>query len=230
MPADPVEEHCFEVPLSCRYLLDIPANAPKNPLLAVALHGYSANPEDMLRLARIAVGDEPVVASLQAPNQHYVSAGLPDGKSAPGYNWGISKHWESAVRLHHAMVIRVLSNLKQKFQVGADRCLLLGFSQPVGLNYRFVATHPEEVRGVVGVCGGVPRDWEDPKYHAVRAALLHISRDEDPFYPVAAVDTFAGRLRYRAEDVEFHLIQGPHRFPSKARFIVKPWLSRVFGA
>jgi predicted esterase len=230
MPKDEIEQHHFETALTCRYLLDVPRDLPASPVLAVALHGYSANPEDMLRLARLALGDQPVVASIQAPNQHYVASGLPDSTSLPGYNWGISRHWESAVLLHHAMVTQVLDALKSRFGAGPDRCLLIGFSQPVGLNYRFAATYPGAVRGVIGVCGGVPRDWEDSKYHPVSAALLHISRDQDPFYPAATANTFASRLRQRSSDVEFHMLPGPHRFPSQARNIVRPWVQRVFSS
>jgi len=223
-------ERCeFETPLICRYLLEVPKDPGAQPLLALALHGYSSNPEDMLRLARIALGERPIVAALQAPNQHYTSSGLPDAQSVPGYNWGISRHWEAAVRMHHTMLLRVLADLKKRFALGSERSLLIGFSQPVGLNYRFAATHPEQVRGVVGVCGGVPRDWEDPKYQPVQAALLHISRDEDPFYPAASAHTFADRLRSRSNDVEFHMLPGPHRFPSKAAAIVRPWVKRVFA-
>jgi predicted esterase len=229
MPTHEIERHEFEAPLTCRYLLDVPQDLHGPPLLVMALHGYSANPDDMLRLARIALGDDPIVASLQAPYQHYVASGLPDNSSVPGYNWGISRHWDSAVHLHHTMLLRVLEDLNKRFHVPAERRLLMGFSQPVGLNYRFVATHPGEVRGVIGVCGGVPRDWEDPKYKHVHAALLHISRDEDPFYPAGTANTFASRLRHRATDVEFHMLPGPHRFPSKAAAIIRPWTKRIFG-
>jgi predicted esterase len=229
MPTDEIEQYEFQTALTCRYVLDVPKDLAARPVLVLALHGYSANPGDMLRLARLSVGEKPVVAALQAPNQHYVTAGLPDGKSVAGYNWGISAHWASAVRLHHGMVIQVLDGLKKRFQSGPERCLLLGFSQPVGLNYRFAATHPDAIGGVIGVCGGVPRDWEDAKYKPVSAALLHISRDEDPYYPVAAANSFAGRLRVRASDVEFHMLAGPHRFPSKARDIIRPWIQRIFG-
>ncbi len=230
MDLDRIEQHGFAARLNCRYLLHPPRDPSNKPLVVVALHGYSSNPEDMLRLARMAVGDEPVVASIQAPNQHYVAAGLPDAKSVPGYNWGISKHWDATVQLHHEMVLQVLEALRTRFQAGPERCVLAGFSQPVGLNYRFAATHPEQVRGVIGVCGGVPRDWQESKYKPVTAALLHISRDADEFYPVALASTFAERLRERSSDVEFHMLPGPHRFPSQARGIVRPWLQRVFGA
>jgi predicted esterase len=229
MPTGRAEQYAFTASLQCRYLVNIPEDPGSNPQLVIALHGYSSNPEDMLRLARIAVGNERIIASIQAPNQHYVTLGLPEGRPASGYNWGISQHWDSSVHLHHEMVLTVLGILRERFQVGPEQCALLGFSQPVGLNYRFAATYPEQVRGVIGICGGVPRDWSEPKYKPVRAALLHISRDEDPFYPVAVASTFADRLRERAKDVEFHMIAGPHRFPSKAAGIVQPWLKRVFG-
>jgi predicted esterase len=222
------EQHTFLSPLECRYLLQIPAYPRAKPLVVIALHGYSSNPEAMLRLTAGLVGDHHIIASIQAPNQHYVADGLPTAQSVAGYNWGIRPHWESSVLLHHQMMRQVLKALRERFEVGPERCLLVGFSQPVGLNYRFVGTHPHEVAGVVGICGGVPRDWQEDKYQPVPAALLHISRDEDPIYPVAVANTFAEKLRHRAKDVEFHLIPGPHRFPSKARHIVGPWLQRVF--
>jgi predicted esterase len=127
------------------------------------------------------------------------------------------------------MVLETLSLVRCRFNIPAARCLLAGFSQPVGLNYRFAATWPDEVRAVVGLCGGVPRDWDDPKYRDVTAAIMHISRQEDEFYPPEMSAQFGERLRQRARDVEFHLLPGGHRFPSKARHIVQPWMSRVFG-
>jgi len=223
------EQLTFDAPLQCRYLLQVPQTLEPNPLLVLTLHGYSSNPEAMLRLTTALVGEQHVIASLQAPNQHYVSDGLPDPQSVAGYNWGIRWHWEPAVRLHHDMLLEVLRTLRDRFRAGPERCLLVGFSQPVGLNYRFAGTHPGQVAGVIGICGGVPRDWHEDKYQHVQASLLHISRDEDEFYAVDVVQKFPEQLRRHATDVEFHLIPGPHRFPSKAGTIVRPWMERVFG-
>jgi predicted esterase len=222
------EQHTFTVESECRYLLHTPASAAPNPLIVLSLHGYASNPEAMLRLTTNLVGEDHVVAALQAPNQHYANPGLPNAESVAAYNWGIRPHWESSVRLHHDMVRKTLAALRERFGVGPERCLLVGFSQPVGLNYRFIATHPSEVAGAIGICGGVPRDWEEEKYQRVQAAVLHISRDEDEFYPLDVVSTFTERLRRRASDVEFHLLPGQHRFPSKADRIVRPWMERVF--
>ena len=225
----PPEQHSISVGLECRYLLHVPGPANRNPLIILSLHGYGSNPEAMLRLTLGLVGEHHPVASLQAPNQHYAGPGLPNADSVAAYNWGIRPHWQSSVRLHHDMVRKTLAALRERFSVRWERCLLVGFSQPVGLNYRFIATYPDEVAGVIGICGGVPRDWEDDKYLPVRSAVLHISRDQDEFYPLDTVSTFAGRLRRRASDVEFHLLPGQHRFPSKAGEIVRPWMERVFG-
>jgi len=223
------EQQTFAVPLDCRYLLHTPELLSPDSLLVLTLHGYSSNPEAMLRLTTLLLGERHVIAALQAPNQHYVSNGLPNAQSVAGYNWGIRPHWESSVRLHHEMVLKALESLREQFKLGPERCLLVGFSQSVGLNYRFVGTHPEAVAGAIGICGGVPRDWQEDKYKPVTASLLHISRDEDEFYPTALVTKFPEQLRRHAKDVEFHLIAGPHRFPSKANAIVHPWLKRVFA-
>jgi predicted esterase len=223
-----LEQHIFPAALECRYPLLVPDPTAPNPLIVLALHGYGSSPEAMLRLTTALLGEQHVVAALRAPNQHYANPGLPNAESVPAYNWGIRPHWESSVKLHHDMVTKTLGELRERFGVGPERCLLVGFSQPVGLNYRFVATHPGELAGVIGICGGVPRDWEEDKYQPVQAAILHISRDQDEFYPLEVVSTFTERLRRRASDVEFHLLPGPHRFPSKAGEIVRPWIERVF--
>ena len=220
------ELHGYDVRTECSYFLHIPETIDDSTLLTVTLHGYGSNPEDMLRLTLPAMGSQHIIASLQAPNQHY-SAPLGAGSHA-AYNWGIRQHWRFAIDMHHRMLQQVLPVLHERFGLGPDRTVLIGFSQPVGLNYRFAGTHPSMVAGVIGICGGVPRDWEEADYQPVKASILHIARDEDEFYPVAEVNKFADRLRSRASDVEFHLLPGGHRFPSKAHEVIQPWLERVF--
>jgi predicted esterase len=224
---DNLEQHVFETRMECYYSLHVPELIDDTTLLAVALHGYGSNADDMMRLTVPAVGRRHIVASLQAPNQHYST---PPGAAASreAYNWGIRQHWRAAIDLHHRMVREVISSLRERFQVGPERTVLAGFSQPVSLNYRFVGTHPGWVRGVIGICGGVPRDWEETEYR-VDAAILHIARDADEFYPTADVEKFPDRLRTHASDVEFHLLPGSHRFPSHAGAVIQPWLKRVYA-
>ena len=215
----------FSIPLTCRYLITAPEKLPNDPVIVLTLHGYGSNPETMLRLTAPTVEPEAVVASLQAPNQHYTGDGPTSGIAA--YNWGIRHHHSDAVRLHHAMVLRTLAELQSRFGVGPKRCFLMAFSQAAGFNYRFVGTHPDAVAGVVAICGGVPKDWEESKYQDFSTPILHIARSEDEFFPVKTVEGFPARLRAHASDVEFHLIPGNHRYPSTARELVRPWMKRA---
>jgi predicted esterase len=214
------------VSLEVEYLLHIPTQVDSRTVLVLTLHGFGMNPETMLRLTVPAVGDDCVVASLRAPNQGYVS-GSP-ASSEVGYNWGTRSHPELNIRLHHDIVRAVAGGLRERFSIPASRTMLLGFSQPVGLNYRFIGTHPDQAGGVVGICGGVPKNWEDPSYHAVTAPVLHISRDQDEYFPVETVRGFPARLRAHCSDVEFHLLPGSHRFPSKAGPMIREWMNRVY--
>jgi predicted esterase len=225
MPPETVERRTFEARLECNYLLHAPPGVNDRTLLALTLHGYGSNPDVMLRLTRTMLGDGHVIAAVQAPSQFFAS-NSPDG--AVGYCWTTHAHSASSVRLHHEMLLHVWGELGARFGLGASRRLLVGFSQPVGLNYRFAATHPEEVRGVIGICGGIPKNWEDGDYKPVSAGLLHIARREDEIFPPTVTEKYAGRLRLRAADVEFHLLDGGHKFPSKAGPIVESWIERMF--
>jgi predicted esterase len=224
MSSEAVERRTFSARLDCHYLLRPTAEVDGSTLLVAALHGFGSNPEVMLRLTEGLLGPRPVIAAIQAPSQFFLS----QHASEVGYCWATQKHSDESVRLHHEMLLHVLDEAGRKYGIPPTRRLLAGFSQPVGMNYRFAATHPEAVRGVIGICGGVPKNWEDGPYRQVSAALLHIARSEDEFYPVAVTEKYAERLRLRAKDVEFHMMEGAHRFPSKAGPLVEKWIERVF--
>ncbi len=164
-----------------------------------------------------------VIASLQGPNQFFLGGNT----QQVGYGWNTNRHPGSSIRLHHDMVLHVLDEAGGEFGIPPQRRILAGFSQPVSLNYRFAATIPDAVRGVVGVCGGLPGDWETGAYQPVTASVLHIARREDEYYPPAVTEQYAERLRLRVMDQEFHMIDGGHRMPSEGRVIVEGWLDRI---
>ena len=88
------------------------------------------------------------------------------------------------------MLLHVTDEAGKEFGIPPERRVLVGFSQSVGLNYRFVATHPDAVRGVIGICGGLPGDWDDGAYQPVTAAVLHIARGGDEYYPPAVTEGY----------------------------------------
>jgi predicted esterase len=222
--------HSIAVPFEAEYLLCVPEKVRQRTLLVLALHGYGSNPEAMLRLSEMALGGDAVIASLRAPNQHYLSSGplgTPMAGSEVGYNWGTTKHAALNIELHHKMVRAVSAELRERFGIPAQRTVLMGFSQPVGLNYRFIGTHPEQAGGVISMCGGVPKDWEEDKYARVEAPILHIARSEDEFFPEAVARKFPERLRVHAANVEFHMLPGKHRFPSKAGAVIREFTEKI---
>jgi phospholipase/carboxylesterase len=219
-----IADHSFSARLDCHYLLLKPQTIEPHACLAVTLHGFSANPEIMLQLtARLFPTSPAVIASLQGPNQFF----LPPPAREVGYGWITNRRPAESIRLHHEMVLHVLNEAGEQFGIPPERRLLIGFSQSVALNYRLAATHPTAVRGVIGICGGLPGDWDDGEYSRVEASLLHIARRGDEYYPPDVTGRYTERLRRRAADVEFHLIDGKHHMPSAGSGIVEPWLMRI---
>ena len=221
----PVTERTFSARLDCHYLLQAPGAVNSQTPLVVTLHGFGMNPEIMLQLTARLFDSEPAMVSLQGPYPFF----LPPPKREVGYGWVTSRHSAESIRLHHDMVAHVLEEVGREFDIPPARRLLAGFSQPVGLNYRFAATCPDAVRGVIAICGGLPGDWDTGAYQPVRAAVLHIARREDEYYKPEVTGQYSERLRRRAPDVEFHLIEGGHQMPSTGRRYVGPWLQRILS-
>jgi predicted esterase len=216
--------YAFKATLDCHYLLHAPPAVDDFTVLILALHGFGSSPEVMLQLTGKLMGSRHAIASIEAPSSFFLSTKTGD----VGHSWVTSKHAASGIRLHHDMLLHVLDEAGRRTAIPRERRMLLGFSQPVGLNYRFADTHPDAIRGVIGICGGVPKNWEEGPFQNVSAALLHIARREDEFYSPATTCLYAERLRLRADDVEFHMLEGGHRMPSKAGPIVESWMNRVF--
>lgn len=218
-----VTERGFAARLDCHYLLRAPEVVDSQTRLVVTLHGFGADPESMLRLTARLFPTEPVIVSLQGPFQFFRDSLTRE----VGYGWITNKHSAESVRLHHDMVSYVVDEMGREFGIPQRRRLLAGFSQAVSLNYRFAATFPDAVRGVIAICGGLPGDWETGAYRSVSAAVLHIARRQDEYYPPNVTEAYPERLRQRVADVEFHLLAGGHQMPSGGSMIVGPWLERI---
>jgi phospholipase/carboxylesterase len=219
---EPVDR-TFSARLDCHYLLQEPDAIDSKTPLVLTLHGFGQNARPMLGLTARLFDGAVMVAALQGPNQFF----LGQMERGVGYGWMTNRHPAEAIRLHHDMVQHVFEEVGRPYGIPRERRVLVGFSQPVGLNYRFAATYPEAVRGVIGICGGLPGDWDDANYRTVTASLLHIARSEDEYYPPTVTQTYAARLRQRAADVEFHMLEGGHQVPSDGNTLVAPWLRRA---
>ena len=206
------------------YDLYAPGAGPAPVLLA--LHGYGSNKGRMMREAREHAPEGFAVASVQGPHQHMREPREPGGEFRYGFGWLTNFRPEESVALHHGVLLRLIDALVARGVARRESVFLLGFSQSCALNYRFAFTHGEVLRGVVGVCGGLPGDWEtNSAYVETRASVLHLSGTRDEFYPPARVADYAARLRTRASDVEARAYDAGHEFVPEMRADVRAWLA-----
>jgi phospholipase/carboxylesterase len=202
-----------------------PAAVPA-PLL-IALHGYGANKGQMMREALALAPESFAIASLQGFHQHMKEPKEPGGPLRFGFGWLTNFHPEDSVATHHQALLDLIATLTEEGVANPDRIFLLGFSQTCALDYRFAFTHPKILRGVIGICGGIPGDWEtSATYQPTKAALLHLTGTRDEYYPPSRVADYENRLRLRAENVEFRSYDAAHEMVPAMREDVKAWLKK----
>jgi phospholipase/carboxylesterase len=205
------------------YDLKLPAARPA-PLL-IALHGYGASKRQMMREALALALDDFAIASLQGFHQHMKKPKEPGGPLRFGFGWLTNFHPEDSVAIHHQALLDLIATLTAEGIANPQRIFLLGFSQTCALNYRFAFTHPNVLRGVVGICGGLPGDWEtSADYQPTSAAVFHLAGTRDEFYPPSKVADYEERLRLRAQEVEFKNYDAEHEMVPAMREDMKAWL------
>lgn len=224
--ADPVrsEERSLAAEVKLYYDLEVPTSAAPRPLL-VALHGYGANKRQMMREARLIAPPTFAIASLQGFHQHMKEPKEKGGPWRYGFGWLTSFHPEDSIALHHRALLDLIASLVTEGLADKGRVFLLGFSQSCGINYRFAFTHPDVLRGVVGICGGLPSDWETSELYApTDASVLHLHGERDEYYTPARVGDYAARLRARAHDVSVRGYDAEHEITPAMREDVRAWL------
>ena len=206
------------------YDLKLPEQKPA-PLL-LALHGYGANKKQMMREAQQMAPADFVIASLQGFHQHMREPKEVGGPLRFGFGWLTNFRPEESVAMHHQALLDLIALLSNEGHVDRNRIFLLGFSQSCALNYRFAFTHGDKLSGVIGICGGIPGDWEtSDKYRSLNADLFHLAGDKDEFYPPARVAGYEKQLGTRARSVAFKSYNAAHEIVPEMRADVKEWLN-----
>lgn len=204
------------------YDLYVPENLTKPAPLLLAVHGYGAHKRYMMREARLIAPDDFVVASMQAPHQHYRQT---DGGFKVGFGWLTDYKSAESVRLHHEFAISLIETLAAKDLIDRKSVYLFGFSQACALNFRFAFTNPDAARGVIGVCGGIPSDLETSEiYKDLRADVLYLYGDEDEFYPLEKFQTFERQLRQRLPNFQAKSYRAKHEITDEMREDMKAWM------
>lgn len=205
------------------YDFEAPPISPA-PLL-IALHGYGANKRQMMREAKQIVPPGFAMVSLQGFHQHIKEPKEPGGPLRFGFGWLSNFHPEDSVAIHHQALLDLIATLTEQGVADPAKVFLLGFSQTCALNYRFAFTHANLLRGVIGICGGIPGDWETSKdYQPTRAAVMHLTGTRDELYPHARVADYEERLRLRAADLQFKSYDAAHEIVPAMRDDLRVWL------
>ena len=220
------QDRTLEARVNLYYDLRPGTTAPA-PLL-IALHGYGANKRQMMREAQLLAPKTFAISSLQGFHQHIREPWQTGGPLRFGFGWLTNFRSEESVTVHHRALIDLIEILTTEGVADPSRVFLLGFSQSCALNYRFAFTHPETLRGVIGICGGIPGDWEtSTTYRQASLDVLHLAGTRDEFYSPERVQDYEKQLQTRARSVVFKSYDAGHEIIREMRPDVVQWLTRA---
>jgi len=215
----------FKAEINLYYDLFVPENAEKRAPLLLAVHGYGAHKRYMMREAQAVAPENFVIASIQAPNQHFRPT---ENGYRIGFGWLTDYKAEESVALHQNFVNQVIEKLATDETIDAENVYLFGFSQACALNFRYAFTHPEKMRGVIGICGGIPGDLEtNPIYKPTNADVFYLYNDEDEFYPLEKYESFAAKLENYLPNFESKLYNSKHEIIQPMRDDIRVWLKKL---
>lgn len=204
------------------YDLFVPETADKNAPLLIAVHGYGAHKGYMMREAKLIAPPHFVIASIQAPYQHYRQTG--DGYKV-GFGWLTDYKSDESIQLHQKFILDLIEKLSEENLIDKRQVYLFGFSQACALNFRFAFTYPNSARGVIGACGGIPSDLEtNDAYQNLEADVLYLYGDADEFYPFEKFQSFEKKLKNKLPNFQSKLYKAKHEITNEMRADMKNWL------
>jgi predicted esterase len=211
------------------YELELPESrdAKRRWPLLIALHGYQGDKDSMMRLARRIANGRMVVISLQGPNHFFINYEDDPKNYRVGYGWGTTWKMEESIALHHSNLRALIDAAVRRYRADRRQVFLLAFSQACSYNYRFVFTHPRAIRGAIGVCGGVPGNWDTSRhYRPAQTHVLHIAATQDQWYPRERNLEFRRKLAQRAASLDFRFYNSTHRFPRTSIPHIRRWIEQ----
>lgn len=205
------------------YDLHLPENAPGPSPLLIAIHGYGAHKRYMMREAKIIAPENFAIVSLQGPHQHFRQTR--DGYRV-GFGWLSDHKPEEYVRLHHRFVLDVIDKLAGDRLIDREQIYMYGFSQACALNFRFAFTHPQVLRAIIGVCGGIPGDLDsNSAYKPFNARTFYLFGDDDEFYTQEKFLGFDEKLKELLPNYRSKHYTAKHEITDEMREDMRAWLA-----
>ena len=224
MPDDEISTDLFTTAqIKLYYDLYVPPETSSPAPLLIAVHGYGAHKRYMMREARRIAPPGIVIASIQGPHPHYRRT---DDGYRIGFGWLSDHQPQEHVQLHHKFVLDVIDTLAEKELVDRREIYMYGFSQACALNFRFGFTYPEILRGMVGVCGGIPGDLDtNTNYRPIKGNALYLYGDDDEFYTQEQLKSFDEKLAAFLPNYRSKHYNAGHEITDEMRADISEWLS-----
>lgn len=208
------------------YDLYLPDGLATPAPLLIAVHGYGAHKRYMLREAKLVAGDKYVIAAIQAPHPHYRPTA--DGGYRIGYGWLSDEKPEQHVAIHHKFVLDVIDKLDADGLIDRSQIFMYGFSQACALNFRFAFTYPDILKGIIGVCGGIPGDLDtNEKYLPFTADTFYLYGDDDEFYTQEQFARFNEKLSATLPNFRSKHYAAKHEITEEMRTDIENWLNET---
>jgi phospholipase/carboxylesterase len=205
------------------YDLYLPKGIATPAPLLISVHGYAAHKRYMMREAQLIAPEDFAIASLEAPNRFWRTAS--EGVYKPVAGWLTDHRAAESAALHQKFILDVIAKLADEGSIDPERVYLYGFSQACALNFRFAFTHPEVLKGFIGVCGGIPSDLgENAAYDPTNADVLYLYSDNDEFYPLEKFREYEEKLLDFLPGFESKRYQAKHEITNEMRKDMRVWL------
>lgn len=201
----------------------VPKNASTPAPLLIAVHGYGAHKIYMMREARLIAPENFVLAAVQGQHQFY-SKGK-NGEYRPSFGWLTDHKSEESVVVHHKFLLDVIEKLVVDGIVDEEQVYLFGFSQACALNFRFAFSNPDVLRGIIGVCGGIPSDLDSNEiYQPTDAEVFYLYGDDDEFYTTEKFRSFDEKLKDYLPNIQTQKYFAKHEITNDMRDDMRQWL------
>ena len=124
-------------------------------------------------------------------------------------------------------MLDVIEKLAGDGIIDRKHVFMYGFSQACALNFRFAFTHGDILKGIVGVCGGIPGDLDtNEKYVPFEAETFYLYGDDDEFYTQEQFAKFNEKLAATLPHFQSKHYTAKHEITQEMRTDIKDWLGK----
>ncbi len=200
----------FRVPRSFYYGVYQPTtHADRPPALLLVFHGYGQSANSFLQPLKDARDRGMLVVAPQAPNQFYWQ----QGTNAVGFTWMTRYQRENSMADNRAFLSQLIEELSERYTYDPERIFAIGFSQGCAMAFRFAESGAASLRGLVAICGDLPKDVEEQLHLLDPFPVLLMHGKEDPTVPLKKSEDAAAALQSHKFPVETDFFDGAHEMP-----------------